>query len=111
MERWRKEGDSRAGFGLRQSRLRGLRVSRVSTLSRESLDGCLARGAKDAQVYANDRAKLPEALGHDVSYESAHTPAIKRSKPSHHHNQRSRPSSNTAWAWGMASNLPAPDNG
>jgi conjugative relaxase-like TrwC/TraI family protein len=37
----------------------------------------VSRGAEDAQVYTNDRAKLPEALGHDVSHESAHTPAIK----------------------------------
>ena len=37
----------------------------------------VSRGAEDAQIYTNDRAKLPEALGHDVSHESAHTPAIK----------------------------------
>ena len=37
----------------------------------------VSRGAEDAQVYTNDRAKLPEALGHDVSHESAHMPAIK----------------------------------
>ena len=37
----------------------------------------VSRGAEDAQVYTNDRAKLPEALGHDVSHESAHTPTIK----------------------------------
>jgi ATP-dependent exoDNAse (exonuclease V) alpha subunit len=39
--------------------------------------GAVSRGAEDAQVYTNDRAKLPEALGHDVSHESAHMPAIK----------------------------------
>ena len=33
--------------------------------------------AEDAQLYTNDRAKLPEALGYDVSHESAHTPAMK----------------------------------
>ena len=37
----------------------------------------VSRGAEDAQLYTNDREKLPEALGHDVSHESAHTPAIK----------------------------------
>jgi ATP-dependent exoDNAse (exonuclease V) alpha subunit len=37
----------------------------------------VSRGAEDAQLYTNDRAKLPEALGHDVSHESAHTPAVK----------------------------------
>jgi conjugative relaxase-like TrwC/TraI family protein len=37
----------------------------------------ISRGAEDAQLYTNDREKLPEALGHDVSHESAHAPAIK----------------------------------
>ncbi|HVJ04247.1 MAG TPA: hypothetical protein VM578_01095 [Candidatus Saccharimonadales bacterium] len=37
----------------------------------------VSRGAEDAQLYTNDRAKLPEALGHEVSHESAHTPAMK----------------------------------
>jgi conjugative relaxase-like TrwC/TraI family protein len=37
----------------------------------------VSRGAEDAQLYTNDREKLPEALGHDVSHESAHTPAMK----------------------------------
>ena len=37
----------------------------------------VSRGAEDAQLYTNDREKLPEALGHDVSHESAHTPTIK----------------------------------
>lgn len=37
----------------------------------------VSRGAEDAQLYTNDRAKLPEALGHDVSHESAHAPTMK----------------------------------
>jgi len=37
----------------------------------------VSRGAEDAQLYTNDREKLPAALGHDVSHESAHMPAIK----------------------------------
>jgi len=37
----------------------------------------VSRGAEDAQLYTNDRAKLPEALGHEVSHESAHMPAVK----------------------------------
>ena len=37
----------------------------------------VSRGAEDAQVYTNDREKLPVALGHDVSHESAHMPAMK----------------------------------
>ena len=37
----------------------------------------VSRGAEDAQLYTNDRAKLPEALEHDVSHESAHMPTVK----------------------------------
>jgi ATP-dependent exoDNAse (exonuclease V) alpha subunit len=37
----------------------------------------VSRGAKDAQLFTNDREKLPQALGHDVSRESAHVPAMK----------------------------------
>jgi len=37
----------------------------------------VSRGAEDAQLYTNDRAKRPEALGHDVSHESAHVPTMK----------------------------------
>jgi hypothetical protein len=37
----------------------------------------VSRGAEDAQLYTNDREKLPQALGHDVSHESAHKPAMK----------------------------------
>ena len=31
----------------------------------------VSRGAEDAQLYTDDRQKLLEALGHDVSHESA----------------------------------------
>ena len=34
----------------------------------------VSRGAHDAQIFTSDRAKLPEALGHDVSHSSAHLP-------------------------------------
>ncbi|MEO6803636.1 MAG: hypothetical protein ABI197_10395 [Granulicella sp.] len=37
----------------------------------------VSRGAHDAQLFTNDREKLPAALGHDVSHQSAHTPAIQ----------------------------------
>jgi conjugative relaxase-like TrwC/TraI family protein len=36
-----------------------------------------SRGAHDAQLFTNDREKLPAALGHDVSQQSAHVPEIK----------------------------------
>jgi hypothetical protein len=37
----------------------------------------VSRGAYDAQLYTNDREKLPQALGHDVSQQSALMPAMK----------------------------------
>ena len=37
----------------------------------------VSRGAHDAQLFTNDREKLPTALGHEVSRESAHVPAHK----------------------------------
>jgi conjugative relaxase-like TrwC/TraI family protein len=37
----------------------------------------VSRGAQDAQLFTDDREKMPEALGHDVSHESAHSPTMK----------------------------------
>jgi len=34
----------------------------------------ISRGAQDAQIFTNDREKLPIALGHEVSQQSAHEP-------------------------------------
>jgi conjugative relaxase-like TrwC/TraI family protein len=39
----------------------------------------ISRGAHDAQLFTNDREKLPLALGHDVSHQSAH--ALERTPP------------------------------
>jgi ATP-dependent exoDNAse (exonuclease V) alpha subunit len=39
----------------------------------------VSRGAHDAQLFTNDREKLPAALGHDVSHQSAHAPEIASS--------------------------------
>jgi conjugative relaxase-like TrwC/TraI family protein len=36
----------------------------------------VSRGAHDAQLFTNDREKLPAALGHEVSQQSAHMPQI-----------------------------------
>ena len=36
----------------------------------------VSRGAHDAQLFTNSIEKLPAALGHDVSHESAHVPEI-----------------------------------
>jgi hypothetical protein len=38
----------------------------------------VSRGAHDAQIFTNDREKLPAALGHDVSHESAHMSEMKQ---------------------------------
>jgi conjugative relaxase-like TrwC/TraI family protein len=43
----------------------------------------LSRGAQDAQLFTNDREKLPAALGHDVSHQSAHPREISSSKAVH----------------------------
>jgi conjugative relaxase-like TrwC/TraI family protein len=40
----------------------------------------VSRGAHDAQLFTNDREKLPTVLGHDVSQQSAYVPEIN---PSH----------------------------
>ena len=37
----------------------------------------VSRGAHDAQLFTNDREKLPAAPDHDVSQQSAHVPEIK----------------------------------
>jgi ATP-dependent exoDNAse (exonuclease V) alpha subunit len=34
----------------------------------------VSRGQWDAQIFTNNRQKLPQALGHDVSHQSAHKP-------------------------------------
>ena len=34
----------------------------------------VSRGQWDAQIFTNDRKKLPQALGHDISHQSAHKP-------------------------------------
>ncbi len=41
----------------------------------------VSRGQWDAQIFTNDREKLSQALGHDVSHQSAHTP--DRNPPEH----------------------------
>ena len=36
----------------------------------------VSRGARDAQLFTNDREKLPAALGHDISRQTAYVPEI-----------------------------------
>jgi conjugative relaxase-like TrwC/TraI family protein len=40
----------------------------------------ISRGAQDAQIFTNDREKLPVALGHEVSQQSAHAPNVGMEK-------------------------------
>lgn len=40
----------------------------------------ISRGAHDAQIFTNDREKLPIALGHEVSQQSAHSPQVGMEK-------------------------------
>jgi ATP-dependent exoDNAse (exonuclease V) alpha subunit len=40
----------------------------------------VSRGAHDAQIFTNDREKLPVALGHNVSHQSAHAPKMDAEK-------------------------------
>ena len=40
----------------------------------------ISRGAHDAQIFTNDREKLPVALGHEVSQQSAHAPQASLEK-------------------------------
>ncbi|WP_263408549.1 MobF family relaxase [Terriglobus tenax] len=40
----------------------------------------VSRGAEDAQLFTNDRSKLGQALGRDVSQQSAHVPEAKLEK-------------------------------
>ena len=50
--------------------------------AKDLLNNCMAyvsvsRGQWDAQIFTNDREKLSQALGHDVSHQSAHAADLK----------------------------------
>jgi ATP-dependent exoDNAse (exonuclease V) alpha subunit len=47
----------------------------------------VSRGAFDAQLFTNDREKLPIALGHDFSKHSAHVPEINAEQSSTPHQE------------------------
>jgi hypothetical protein len=60
----------------------------------------ISLGAHDAQLFTNDREKLPAALGHDVSHQSVHVPQMVpvqsiqlKIEPMHEHSScaRNRP--------------------
>jgi ATP-dependent exoDNAse (exonuclease V) alpha subunit len=48
----------------------------------------VSRGQWDAQIFTNDREKMPQALGHDVSHQSALEPVL--SVPSVQHQEAGR---------------------
>ena len=54
-----------------------IEVAREDLLNSRMAYVAVSRSAEDAQVYTKDREKMPEALGHHVSHESAHVPVIK----------------------------------
>jgi hypothetical protein len=41
----------------------------------------ISRGAHDAQIFTNDVAGLPRALGHEVSHAQAHVPELAVTPP------------------------------
>jgi len=50
----------------------------------------VSRGQWDAQIFTNNREKLPQALGHDVSQQSAHKPEHAIAPTQHHEAARSQ---------------------
>ena len=59
----------------------------------------VSRGAHDAQLFTNDREKLPAALGHDVSHQSAHS---TQSAPSNSVQQEIAPKQEHSYGHGMS---------
>ena len=50
----------------------------------------VSRGQWDAQIFTNDREKLPQALGHDVSHQSALKPELSSASMQHQEAARSQ---------------------
>jgi hypothetical protein len=72
----------------------------------------VSRGAFDAQLFTNNREKLPTALGHDISKQEPRK--ASRSTPSRQPSNRKSPGGNRTTARALESPLeplPAPDNG
>ena len=64
----------------------------------------VSRGQWDAQIFTNNREKLPQALGHDVSHQSAHKPE-QAIAPMQHRRLPGHSSQRRIWAWGMGIGL------
>ncbi len=50
----------------------------------------VSRGAHDAQLFTNDREKLPMALGHDISKQTANSPQISTQQTNARHQEISK---------------------
>ncbi len=61
--------------------------------------------AKDAQLFTNDREKLPAALGHEVFRESAHTPQHKQEQSIQPPQQEIAPKHEHSYEMGMGLGL------
>src|SRR5208282_2820810 len=66
----------------------------------------VSRGAFDAQLFTNDRQKLPSALGHDVSHQSALKPELSSASMQHQEAARSQqPEKDLGMSMGMGIGL------
>lgn len=66
----------------------------------------VSRGQWDAQIFTNDREKLPQALGHDVSHQSALKPELSSASMQHQEAARSqRPEKDLGMSMGMGIGL------
>ena len=54
----------------------------------------ISRGQWDAQIFTNDREKLPLALGHDVSHQNAYKPEQAIAPPQHEIGESRQPNQN-----------------
>jgi hypothetical protein len=72
----------------------------------------VSRGAFDAQLFTNDREKMPTALGHDLSKHSAHVTEISPEQTIATQQEIAKgPQQDRGIGLGIGFNLPAPDNG
>ena len=66
----------------------------------------VSRGRWDAQIFTNDREKLPQALGHDVSHRSALIPELSSASMQHQEAARSQqPEKDLGMSMGMSMGL------
>ena len=59
----------------------------------------VSRGQWDAQIFTNNREKLPQALGHDVSHQSAHKPEHAIAPLQYEAARSQQPAKDLVWVW------------